>query len=145
MRTLIQVENSSTAGMLATRLSIVFAVISTVALASLHVLSPEFGPSWRMVSEYANCKFEWVLFVFFIFWGLSSLCLALVLWSYVSSIAAKAGVACLFISGLGEILAAFFNLNHPLQGLTGTGLGFSVYEDRSGKDGSAEFLGTFAF
>ncbi|HTF18613.1 MAG TPA: DUF998 domain-containing protein [Chryseolinea sp.] len=105
---------------LAAKLSIVAAAISIVALLSLHVLSPEFGPSWRMVSEYANGGFEWALFIFFIFWGLSSWCLAFGLWPYVSSMAAKAGVLFLVISGLGQILAAFFNVNHPLHGLTGT-------------------------
>ena len=28
-------------------------------LSSLHALSPEFDPSWRVVSEYANGKYEW--------------------------------------------------------------------------------------
>jgi hypothetical protein len=104
----------------ALKLAMVAATISIAALLGLHVLSTEFEPSWRMVSEYANGRFEWVLFVFFVFWGLSSWCLASVLWSYVSSRAAKAGVLFLFISGLGEILAAFFNVNHPLHGLSGT-------------------------
>ena len=36
------------------RLSIAAAVVVLLLLASLHVLSPEFDPSWRMVSEYAN-------------------------------------------------------------------------------------------
>ena len=119
MSTLSHVENSGV-NVLAAKLSMVTAAISIVALLSLHVLSPEFGPSWRMVSEYANGRFEWILFVFFVSWGLSSWCLAFVLWPYVSSIAAKAGVVFLVISGLGEILAAFFNVNHPLHGLSGT-------------------------
>ena len=91
---------------LAAKLSIIAAVISIAALLSLHFLSPEFAPSWRMVSEYANGQFEWVLFIFFSLWGISSWCAAYVLWSYVSTIASKAGVVLLFVSGLGEILAA---------------------------------------
>ena len=120
MTSLTQVENSSGLSVLTAKFSMAAAAISIVALASLHVLSPEFGPSWRMVSEYANGRFEWMLIVFFVFWGLSSWSLASVLWSYVSTTAAKVGVLFLFISGLGEILAAFFNVNHPLHGLTGT-------------------------
>jgi hypothetical protein len=119
MSTLSHAENSGV-NVLAAKWSMVTAAISIAALVSLHVLSPEFGPSWRMVSEYANGKFEWILFVFFVSWGLSSWFLALVLWPYVSSIAAKVGVVFLVISGLGEILAAFFNANHPLHGLSGT-------------------------
>jgi len=72
------------------------------------------------VSEYANGQFEWVLFIFFSFWGISSWCAAYVLWSHVSTRASKAGVVLLFVSGLGEILAAFFNVNHPLHGTAGT-------------------------
>jgi len=101
-------------------LSIVFALLSVLALVSLHFLSPEFTPSWRMVSEYANGKFEWVLFIFFSCWGISSWYTAYLLWSYVRSKAGKAGVILLFISGTGEILAAFFNVNHPQHGTAGT-------------------------
>ncbi|MBA4056205.1 MAG: hypothetical protein C0490_15930 [Marivirga sp.] len=116
----VLLERSSGSKLLAARLSITAAAISIVALLSLHILSPEFGPSWRMVSEYANGRFEWVLFIFFTFWGISSWCVTCVLWSYVSTIASKAGVFLLFVSGLGEILAAFFNVNHPQHGTTGT-------------------------
>jgi hypothetical protein len=100
--------------------SIVAALVSLLSLLGLHFLSPEFGPSWRMVSEYANGRFEWLLMIFFVSWGISSWCLAWVLWSYVSMLVAKAGVVLLFVSGFGEILAAFFNVNHPLHGMTGT-------------------------
>jgi len=113
-------ESQSRNKRLAATSSIVAAVISIVALFSLHILSPEFAPSWRMVSEYANGQFEWVLFIFFSFWGISSWCVAYLLWSQVSSIAARAGVVLLSISGLGEILAAFFNVNHPQHGTAGT-------------------------
>lgn len=34
-------------------LAIALTVIALLLLASLHVLSPEFAPSWRMISEYA--------------------------------------------------------------------------------------------
>jgi len=113
-------ESQSKNKLLAAKLSIIAAVISIAALVSLHFLSPEFAPSWRMVSEYANGKFEWMLFIFFSCWGISSWCVTYFLWSQVSSIAAKAGVVLLFISGLGEILAAFFNVNHPQHGTAGT-------------------------
>jgi hypothetical protein len=34
-------------------LAVVLTVATIFLLASLHILSPEFDPSWRMVSEYA--------------------------------------------------------------------------------------------
>jgi hypothetical protein len=116
----LSVHRQSAGSALVAKLSIVATVISIVALISLHFLSPEFGPSWRMVSEYANGKFEWVLFTFFTFWGIGVWCIAVILWSRVTSIPAKVGVMLLFVSGLGEILAAFFNVNHPHHGTAGT-------------------------
>jgi len=35
------------------RVSIAAGALTLVLLAALHILSPEFNPSWRMVSEYA--------------------------------------------------------------------------------------------
>ena len=49
--------------------------ISCVALLMLHLASPEFAPSWRMVSEYANGQHKWLLTVVFIGWALSSFAL----------------------------------------------------------------------
>jgi hypothetical protein len=115
----LSIPRQSTGSALIIKLSIVATVISTVALISLHFLSPEFGPSWRMVSEYANGRFEWVLFTFFAFWGISVWCIAYILWSRVTSIPARVGVILLFVSGLGEILAGFFNVNHPQHGTAG--------------------------
>ncbi|MGC3943758.1 MAG: DUF998 domain-containing protein [Chryseolinea sp.] len=120
MTVITQIGNTAVVNVTAVKLSMIAAAISLVALLSLHVLSPEFGPSWRMVSEYANGNYEWMLMIFFTFWGLSSWCLAVALWPYVSTLAARIGVIFLFISGLGEFLAAFFNVNHPLHGMTGT-------------------------
>src|SRR6188508_1712726 len=116
MTTEVTAEVQSKNKVLTAKFAIATAAISIVALISLHFLSPEFGPSWRMVSEYANGQFEWILFIFFCAWGLSSWCVANILWSHVSTIPAKAGVVLLFVSGLGEILAAFFNVNHPQHG-----------------------------
>lgn len=52
------------------------AILTTVAtillLAALHILSPEFSPSWRVISEYALGHYAWVLSLMFLFWGVSS-------------------------------------------------------------------------
>lgn len=49
--------------------------------------------------------------------GVSSVCLAILLWRFVSTKAGKAGVILVFISGIGEILASLFDVNHSLHGL----------------------------
>lgn len=99
------------------RLTIIASIATLVSLALLHILSPEFAPSWRMVSEYANGKHSWVLSMMFIFWALSSWLLAFTLWSEVKTTAGKVGLYFLIASGVGEAMAAAFDINHSLHGL----------------------------
>jgi hypothetical protein len=66
-----------------------------------------------MVSEYALGNYKWMVSVFFIFWGLSSIIVSIHLWRIVSTKASKAGVIFLFISGIGASLAAFFDVSQP--------------------------------
>lgn len=87
--------------------------ISLFCLVLLHFFSPEFDPSWRMVSEYALGKHKWLVSLFFISWGLSSILLAVDLWKQVTSKAAKTGVILLFISGIGASLASYFDVSQP--------------------------------
>src|SRR5579862_3510833 len=98
-------------------------------LMALHVLSPEFAPSWRMVSEYAFGHYAWVLSLMFLSWGVSSWALAFAIRSQVKSTGGKVGLFFLVIAGVGEALASLFDVNHPLGhgivGLLGVG-GFIV-------------------
>jgi hypothetical protein len=97
--------------------SIAFAAVSLACLAALHFTSPEFAPSWRMISEYAMGRYKWLITGFFIFWGLSSLCLAAALWQTVTGGWAMFGVALLVVSGIGEIMGGLFDVKHNLHGL----------------------------
>jgi hypothetical protein len=99
------------------RLSLAASIATLLTLAVLHILSPEFAPSWRMVSEYANGNYSWVLALMFIFWAISSWILALVIWSEVKTTAGKIGLYFLIASGIGEAMAAVFDINHSLHGL----------------------------
>ena len=56
----------------AARLAIAAGGAVIVLLASLHILSPEFEPSWRAVSEYATGQYGWVLSLMFVSWAVSS-------------------------------------------------------------------------
>ena len=104
-------------------LAIGSAVAALALLASLHELSPEYSPAWRMVSEYANGHFAWVLSLMFAAYGLSSLALAFAIRSEVRSRKGKIGLAALVISGIGQAAAAVFDLNqvllHELAGVLG--------------------------
>jgi hypothetical protein len=99
------------------RLTMIASIATLVSLALLHILSPEFAPAWRMVSEYANGKYSWVLSLMFTFWALSSWMLAFTLWSEVKTTAGKVGLYFLIVSGIGEAMAAAFDINHSLHGL----------------------------
>jgi hypothetical protein len=83
-------------------------------LAALHVLSPEFSPSWRVISEYAFGHYAWVLSLMFLCMGASSWALAVAIWSEVHTSGGKVGLWLLLIAGLGGAMASFFNITHEI-------------------------------
>ena len=111
------------------RLSIGAAAAVLLLLASLHVLSPEFDPSFRMVSEYALGRDAWVLSLMFLAWGISSWALVVAIWSQVKTTAGKVGLWFLVIAGLGEAMASVFDvthdIGHSIAGVLGIG-GFPI-------------------
>src|SRR5260370_25220536 len=111
------------------RISIAAAVVVLLLLASLHILSPEFDPSFRMVSEYALGHYGWVLSLMFLACGSSSCALAVEIWSQVKTKAGKVGLWFLVIAGLGEAMASVFDITHDpghsIAGVLGIG-GFPI-------------------
>lgn len=103
----------------AARLTIAAAAAVLLLLASLHGLSPEFDPSWRVVSEYALGHYGWVLSLMFVAWALSSWVLAFTIWSQVRTMAGKIGLGFLIAAGVGEAMAAIFDIKQDLHGLAG--------------------------
>jgi hypothetical protein len=110
-------------------LAIAMTAATILLLASLHALSPEFDPSWRMVSEYAFGHYGWVLSLMFLSWGISSWALAVAIWSQVKTKAGKVGLWFLVVAGIGEAMASVFDIRHDtghgIAGLLGVG-GFPV-------------------
>ncbi|MBC7897916.1 MAG: DUF998 domain-containing protein [Cytophagaceae bacterium] len=100
----------------AARFAIIAAMGVLALLAALHPLSPEFAPSWRMVSEYATGAWSWVLSLMFVSWAVSTWALAAALRPFAGSGVAKAGLVVLIIAGVGEAMAALFDITHPLHG-----------------------------
>jgi hypothetical membrane protein len=101
----------------AARVSFVSGVISLLSLAALHVLSPEFDPSWRMVSEYALGQYEWVLTLMFVTQAVASVALFFAIRSKIRTVGGKIGLFFLLAAGLGLFLAAIFDWTSPLHGL----------------------------
>lgn len=100
----------------AASLAIAATGLSLVALLALHLLSPEFQPSWRMVSEYANGRHGWLLSLMFATWGVGSLALAVALLPHATGWMGRVGLAFLVLASIGEIMAALFDINHRLHG-----------------------------
>ena len=94
-------------------LSLSASITTLVCLAGLHVLSPEFDPSWRVVSEYALGRHGWALSLMFLAWGISSWGLAFAIRSHVRTIGGHIGLLFLVVAGLGEAMASVFDLRQP--------------------------------
>jgi hypothetical protein len=129
MKTGVLTSDPSKIEVTGARLAIATAVAALLLLFSLHVLSPEFDPSWRMVSEYALGHYGWVLSLMFLAWGMSSWALAVAIWSQVKTKAGKVGWWFLIIAGIGEAMASVFDITHDtghsIAGVLGVG-GFPI-------------------
>ena len=101
----------------AARISIGASVASLVFLVALHLLSPEFDPSWRMVSEYALGSYSWVLLLMFLTWALSCIALFFAIKSQVATVGGKFGLGFLLLAEVGMTMGGVFDVNHDLHGL----------------------------
>ena len=90
-----------------------------VLLALLHVVSPEFDPSWRMISEYANGRYGSILSLMFACWGTSEWALLVGIWGQKRKAIFKVGLVFLFVAGAGTAMATLFDINHPLHDVAG--------------------------
>jgi hypothetical protein len=100
--------------------SLAMSAVSLLSLTSLHVLSPEFDPSRRVVSEYALGRYGWVLSLMFLSWAVGSWALVFGIRSQVRTLGGHIGLVFLLIAGMGEALAAPFDVTWPgLHGLAG--------------------------
>lgn len=90
--------------------------VSGAALLLLHGLSPEFAPSWRMVSEYAYGRFPWLLTLVFAGWAVGSFALAAALWPLSATTLGMVGLAFLLLAGIGQTMGGLFDINHRLHG-----------------------------
>jgi hypothetical membrane protein len=97
----------------ALKLSIALSLATLAIQLALHWASPQFDPSWRMVSEYANGNSAWLLTLMFLCWAASSLLLVHGLLRHATSLTLKLGIAFLIIAGIGEAMGGAFDINHP--------------------------------
>jgi uncharacterized membrane protein YwaF len=101
----------------AATIAIAATAISALALLVLHIVSPEYQPSWRMVSEYANGRHAWLLTVMFATWAAAYWALAAAVWPIAESWPGRLGSMLLILAGIGSSMGALFDVNHRWHGL----------------------------
>ncbi|MET3847386.1 DUF998 domain-containing protein [Paenibacillus sp. OAE614] len=92
----------------AARLSISSGVVFVIILGSLHLLEPEFDPTWRFISEYALGNFGWLMHLAFGLLAVSLISAGIVIHSQARNIAGYIGLVILGLSAIGILIAAIF-------------------------------------
>jgi len=85
--------------------------MSLVLLAALHVIRPEFDPSWRMVSEYAIGEHGWVMRLAFLSLAFSFASLFVAIRSQTRTVGGRIGLAVLLASAAAMSAAAVFAID----------------------------------
>jgi hypothetical protein len=91
--------------------SFVGAALSLLLIIALHVLKPEFDPSWRFLSEYANGRFGWVMRLSFFSMAISCASLFLAIRANVRTLAGKIGLVFLLAAFVGLTMAGMFAMD----------------------------------
>ena len=100
-----------------TTIAIAATAVSSLALLVLHIVSPEYQPSWRMVSEYANGRHAWLLTVMFVAWAAAYWAIAAAVWPIAASWPGRIGSMFLMAAGAGALMGGLFDINHRLHGV----------------------------
>ncbi|WEK54576.1 MAG: DUF998 domain-containing protein [Candidatus Cohnella colombiensis] len=93
----------------AARLSIASGVLFVILLGSLHLLEPEYDPTWSFISEYALGDFGWMMQLAFLLMATSLVSCVVSVFSQLRSILGYIGLAVLLISAVGLFISAMFN------------------------------------
>ena len=101
-------ESAAAISRLAALASLAAAALFLVLLALLHVIKPEFDPSWRFISEYAIGNQGWLMIVAFFALALSCASLGIAIRSEVRTTSGKIGLALLIVVAVTLILAGVF-------------------------------------
>ena len=107
-RPLITTKPVSTVAANAARLSIASGALFVLLLGSLHLLEPEFDPTWRFISEYALGSFGWMMRLAFLALAMSLASAGVAILSQVRTVAGYIGLAILGIAAIGILIAAIF-------------------------------------
>ncbi len=98
----------STFAAAAARLSVGCGMLFGVLLVSLHLLEPEFDPTWRFISEYQLGSVGWMMHLAFLALGISLASAGVAIFSQARSVVGYIGLAILGIAAIGMLMAAIF-------------------------------------
>ena len=90
------------------RLSLGAVVTFLVLLVMLHIIEPEFDPSWRFMSEYALGNYGWVMMIGFFALALSCAALFAAIRSQISTLGGKIGLGFLLAVAVALVAAGLF-------------------------------------
>ena len=115
--TTTSISASFAASAFAATIAIAATAISALALLLLHIVSPEYQPSWRMVSEYANGRHAWLLTLMFVAWAAAYWAIAAAVWPIARSWPGLIGSMFLMAAGIGALMGGLFDVNQRWHGL----------------------------
>ena len=105
VKPLITTEPVSTTAAIAARLSVASGLLFALLLGSLHLLEPEFDPTWRFISEYALGNFGWMMHLAFLALATSLASAGVAIFSQIRTVAGYIGLAILGIAAIGILIA----------------------------------------
>jgi len=92
----------------AATLSLIAGACFVLILAGLHLLEPEFDPTWRFISEYALGHYGWMMHLAFGLLAVSLFGVGVAIFSQVRTVVGYIGLVILGISSIGIAIAALF-------------------------------------
>ncbi len=84
----------------AARLAFAGAAIWVILIVVLHILEPEFDPSWRMLSEYELGSYGWMMQLAFFSMGIACLATLVAVWPYMQNTIGRIGLVSLAVAGI---------------------------------------------
>lgn len=119
---LITSKPPSTLEVRAARTALFSSVLFAALLLSLHVLEPEFDPTWRFVSEYMLGDFGWLMHLAFLALAVSMASAGVAVLSQIRTWYGYVGLTVLGIAAVGILIAATFTTDPVItsrsQGIT---------------------------
>lgn len=103
----------------AARLSIISGTLFVLLLGSLHLLEPEYDPTWRFISEYALGSFGWLMNLAFLSLACSLISAGVAIMTQTRTVAGYVGLAILGMSAIGLFIAGIFNTDSMDAGQAG--------------------------